>query len=323
VYSADHFSNSVPDGTAVNFIAEGAAVGNRCETKDGGCNVVFRSQNLRPDNGRVTLMAFAVGEEAFVDGDGSGQANLNGELVDANGKSSDLAEAYLDYNENGVRDFVLDKDGNPTTALEPYQDFNADGLYSVADGLFNGALCATGFAKCTTAKTVHVRQSNVMVLSGSQAYFYDASAAATINYTVFPNPFVKVALPNTIDLGGCPTAAELLVDPTLKGDVSLKPLSVLVVDLHQNPMPIGTTISATIADNGKLVGNTSWVVGDTSDGRSQVYTINMKSDASVDTTCTDTTHSGVLTITATTKGVSSGGTSVAGTITSRSINIVD
>lgn len=48
VFLADHFNNPVPDGTAVNFIAEGGSIEPGCFTENGRCTVKWRSQNPRP-----------------------------------------------------------------------------------------------------------------------------------------------------------------------------------------------------------------------------------------------------------------------------------
>ncbi len=136
---ADHFSNPVPDGTTVNFIAEGGSVGScvgsvctgSCSTANGACSVTMTSQAFKPLNGRVTVLAYAVGEESFTDIDGDGLADLANSLTgttemrDANGVSTDMGEAFLDNNENGVRDTVAGSVG----LLEEYIDFNMNGTF--------------------------------------------------------------------------------------------------------------------------------------------------------------------------------------------------
>jgi hypothetical protein len=96
----DRFGNPVPDGTAVSFVAEGASViPARCTTIDAVCAVTFVSSNFRPANGRITVIAFAQGEESFSDTNGNN-------LFDANTADtfSDLGEVFVDKNENDVMD---------------------------------------------------------------------------------------------------------------------------------------------------------------------------------------------------------------------------
>lgn len=77
VLMADQYGNPVSDGTAINFVTEGGAVGSSlqgaCNTVNGGCSVSLRSQDFRPLNGRVTVLAFAQGIPDFTDSNGDGQ----------------------------------------------------------------------------------------------------------------------------------------------------------------------------------------------------------------------------------------------------------
>ena len=74
---ADQFGNRISDGTAINFVTEGGAIGSSaqgaCLTVDGSCTVPLKSQNFRPVNGRVTILAYVQGIEDFVDSNGDGQ----------------------------------------------------------------------------------------------------------------------------------------------------------------------------------------------------------------------------------------------------------
>lgn len=101
---ADHYNNVVPDGTTVYFTTEGGAIQPSCQTQDGACSVKWRSQNPRPKNHRVTILATAVGNESFVDKDSNGQyTNTDG-------------EPYADSNDNNIAD-------------EPFNDANINGVF--------------------------------------------------------------------------------------------------------------------------------------------------------------------------------------------------
>lgn len=230
---ADHFKNPAPDGTTVNFTAEAGSVVATCNTTAGSCSTTFTSQGTRPTNGRTTLLAYAVGEETFTDLNGNGVADLlpTNEMIDANGVPTDLPEAYVDYNENGVRD----------AATEPFIDFNQDGLYTVADSKYSGVLCdnitpppvGSSTGTCATAKSLHVRNSQIMVFSSS-------TAIVTINGGV------AIALP--------PCVAGILGGPLT--------FTVTVVDVNGNAMPAGTTVNFTTS-NGTITSSASYVVPDT------------------------------------------------------------
>ena len=124
ILAADHFNNPVPDGTAIFFTTEGGQVDSSCQTATGQCSVTWRSSDPRPSDGRVTILATAIGEESFVD--------LNGNnVLDNTDNYSDRREAFRDDNENGVHD----------VGTEEFRDFNSNGMYDPADNEFNGALC--------------------------------------------------------------------------------------------------------------------------------------------------------------------------------------
>src|SRR5450830_1884932 len=94
---ADRQGNPVPVGTTVNFVAShGVMVPATCTVPalaDGSsassCTSSFRSQGSRPYNGKVVILAYATGEEDFVD--------LNGNNVyDPGEPFTDLGAAYRD-----------------------------------------------------------------------------------------------------------------------------------------------------------------------------------------------------------------------------------
>ena len=201
---ADHFNNPVPDGTVVNFISTGGVITASCSTKDSLCSATLTVQDPRPADGRVTVLAYAVGEESFIDRNGNGIADLASEMFDINGNSTDMGEANIESN------------GTPGYQLgEFFLDFNSNGIWDGPDGLYSGVLCnsaTSSLCPAGTPKTIHVRQSAVIVFSDSTAVITRISPAA---------------LP--IDLGSCPGASSV---------------TVRVVDKKNgNPMPTGTTIS--------------------------------------------------------------------------------
>ncbi len=155
VRAADRFNNPVPDGTTVSFTTEGGAIPGSCETTGGSCSVNFVSQDPRPANGRATIRVTAIGEESFTDANPSNGRYDPGEAFD------DLAEAFRDDNENGLRD-----------SNEPFLDFNSDGSFNTGSGDFTGLLCTDPMACDDTAATLNVRRNIVIVMSGS-AYFVD------------------------------------------------------------------------------------------------------------------------------------------------------
>ncbi|CAA0083129.1 Uncharacterised protein [Zhongshania aliphaticivorans] len=153
IRAADRFNHPVPDGTAITFWTEGAVITPNCTTTAGKCSVTLESQEPRPSNGRITILAHAIGEESFLD------ANPTNGLFEEDETFSDISEPFLDRNENGSYDF----------GAEEFADFNTDGTWNDVNGKFDGLLCdeATN-SKCNTeASTAYVSESITIVLSGS------------------------------------------------------------------------------------------------------------------------------------------------------------
>ncbi|MFE8643572.1 hypothetical protein ACFX58_00630 [Sphingomonas sp. NCPPB 2930] len=109
VFAADRQGNPVPDGTPIVFVAEGGQINSAgassCVISAGRCTVTFIGQDYRPLGssvsgadprpGRVTILAYADGEESFVD------AN-NNNRYDAGEAFEDMGVPYLDKDEDGV-----------------------------------------------------------------------------------------------------------------------------------------------------------------------------------------------------------------------------
>lgn len=114
---ADRQGNPVPDGTAVNFVTEGGVmIPPICTTGvvpgDSRCSVTIRSQNPRPANGLVSILAYVSGEEDFVD------ANFNN-VYDCGESFTDLGTAYRDdtaTNGLAINPFVVGEFSVPRTA---------------------------------------------------------------------------------------------------------------------------------------------------------------------------------------------------------------
>jgi len=237
---ADRFSNPVPDGTTVNFIASGGSIVGSCTTTGGACSSTLTSQNFRPTNGRVAILAYAIGEESFTDINGNGWFDV-GELRDLNLVDTDLPEAWLDVNENRVRD-----------ATEPFIDFNNNSAYDTGDGRFNGVSCDDSVAgrsapnSCGTLKSIHVRGNTVVVFSGSVA-------SIGSNAPIVSGVRTIQVLPNT-----CVNSAPYVAQR--------RTTLISVTDSNGNPMPAGTIVSfrtsrGTIVDAaGAVVGVTSFTV---------------------------------------------------------------
>lgn len=162
IRAADRMGNTVPDGTTINFITEGAQIKSgtgqpgttaTCTTTSGACQVTMVSAEARPSDGRVTVLAYALGEESFSD--------LNGNNVyDAGETWDDLGNPCIDANENGVCD-----------SSEQFIQYNAaNNLSCPVSSSFNSSLLMSMPSSCNGAwGPAFVRNSMVITLSRNRA----------------------------------------------------------------------------------------------------------------------------------------------------------
>jgi hypothetical protein len=208
IIASDHFNNPVADRTSVYFTTEGGQIDSQCKTVDGGCSVTWRSSDPRPTDGRVTILATALGEESFTD------ANANGVLDDPPDAFTDLGEAFRDDDEDGVFD-----------AIEELRELDGNGTYSSADGEYNGALCdlegdalINAVNVCSSTKNTYVRDSIVLIMSGP------ASTIAFVDD--FGNPI------SSLECAGESLDTAILV----------------ISDLHNQPVPANSVVSVSASN---------------------------------------------------------------------------
>ncbi|MGS0827096.1 Ig-like domain-containing protein [Shewanella sp. 0m-8] len=252
VFLADAFNNFAPDGTAVYFTTEGGAIDDSCFTLDGKCSVVWRSHNPAPEDGRSTITAYALGEESFPDSNGNGRFDAD-EVplflsVGVDGKPYDMDEAFNDYNENGIYE---------PENLEELIDFNVDGQFTEKDGLYNGVLChESNLDSCADNKSIHIRSSVVIVMSGSTA------VGSNIVVTDSEN-----------DNGD----QELDIVGTDVGQVSLT-----ITDSNDQQMPAGSVVTFTTTV-GEVVGQSSFIWPNSNEPGGQSYGVAVKGGTDVET----------------------------------------
>ncbi|WP_180172370.1 Ig-like domain-containing protein [Acinetobacter sp. YH12023] len=98
----DRVGNKVPDGTVVSFVTEGGSITPNCSTADGECSVVLQTQNPRPADNRVTVLAYVEGDKSYIDKDSD---NLYTAGVDE--LTSNIGDFFRDDNENTIFEAAL------------------------------------------------------------------------------------------------------------------------------------------------------------------------------------------------------------------------
>ncbi|WP_342113843.1 beta strand repeat-containing protein [Pseudoduganella sp. OTU4001] len=232
VILGDHFGNPVPDGTAVNFTAEGGNIGASCVTKDGLCTVPLYSANPRPTGGRVTIMAFALGEENLIDNNGNNTYDAGDTFLD---KSPDI---YRDDNENGRWD-----------AGEACVGPNSNGLCTTAgDGVYNGVLRSP---QQPSNQTLYVSSALVQQFSTSSA---NIAIAPATTISCSPGAAVDVVV-LVSDLNGLmmPAGSTIKFETTNGGGTfpagAIVPNVVLGVGQPLSIPTYNVTISCPLVDN--------------------------------------------------------------------------
>lgn len=223
VILSDRFGNPAPANTTVLFQAEGGQVEGACSmdyafNSGAGdfsfCEVVYTSANPRPTGAeadlavpsasetranRATVLAYSVGEESYVDVNGSGTFD-DGD----GGQWTNLAEVYSDENENGQYD-----------SGESYVDGNSNGVHdSNNDALeggdkFNGVLCEDS-VNCSTLSSSSTNISAQLVMIHSES-FVGAWASDEIIADTFDTSLgtlLQVTIPDT---NGNPMPANSIV----------------------------------------------------------------------------------------------------------------
>ncbi len=342
IIASDRMGNPVPDGTAINFVTEaGQVLSNVFTVKDGNgiarATANFASAEPRPSDGRVTVLAYALGEESFIDKNGD---NVYTDSADAAIKEQfqDLGSVFLDrqYNNfyNSTDQFIKQNDTggaescNPAVALtEPATSLFR--LTSYTPSMPNTASGCQGRAYVRRAVETVYSTSNAAISWGLKvpnllAADSLAKCPSTVNKTDFGSfplggpidgvnffyGYSSEATPrkntvgirmidgdNTLYSGIIPGSNPVTANATL-------PINFLVSDANPeafNPMPALSTVTAVGSD-----GLTVTVVGG---GR--VPSTPTPSGAAIEVKFADATSSGTVYITVTTPAPGSNATTFA------------
>lgn len=219
--------------------------------------------------GRVTILATAIGNESFIDTNGNGYFDKGVDIFksfndggdcDANVPPSsaktplnsgiipcdDLVEAYLDKNENQVRD-----------VNEEFVDFNKDNAHSIESGSYNGVLCQTEGDGCTKTG-VTIREDILIIMSSSNMLLRNG---------VFPFINSNVKLKETIESSSSSVASSGASSSAGNSGPDSETIWFWMADENGHGLPAGTTLAletenlknatATISFKGPLAASSS------------------------------------------------------------------
>ncbi|MBV8659915.1 MAG: Ig-like domain-containing protein [Burkholderiales bacterium] len=297
VHVSDRFGMPVPDGTAINFRTQGGIGVLRDPTSStpvGGCLTVASSctvqlvssgnRSVLSFKGRMALLAYAVGEDSFVDLNGNGYFD-QGDIFPPPG-SYNSGEPFIDTSENGIYA------GNGE-----FVDFNNNGVYDGPTTYYAGINCKYA-NRCASSSSRLVFQNVYIVWSGSFANF-TASAATTPNLSNLTNGLITLICGDTIAV------------------------NFHIVDENGQILPAGTTIAIATTVGQLAASSTNFTVPNsnvntTSNPGAVTYTAVLTSGGTVDPTtkaCTaPTPNTGALSVTVTTPSQ---------TVSTYNVNILD
>jgi hypothetical protein len=233
--------------------------------------------------GRVTILATAIGEESFPDKNSNGRFDESEFTLfqgkDVGDRLYDLKEAFVDHNEDNLYNPV-EVSTQAGGELEEFVDFNSNGIFDIENSVYNGILCGLNDitnpgtevanqycanpddepdpTKKAQKVSTNVRGSTVIIMSGT-------------------SPYITVTATNDAVVDTSPNFDRNDISLYIAGE-STGTVSVVIADLHNQPMPAGTIVSF-VASVGSEVGTTSYTwPGDSSNGGSQ-FSVAIKGEA--------------------------------------------
>lgn len=203
IIASDRSGNPVPAGTSINFVTEGGQVESIRQTALAAgvarATAGFVSADPRPEDGRVTVTAYALGEESFIDQNGNN-------VYDVGEPFRDLGNIFKDRSFDGL--YVAAVDETVPTNIANSSACVAPAAASGATALTNALLATdasipslTNLATCdgvwSGAGKVYVRRAIETVLSTSATRLLWAGTAG-----------LGGCATTTLHVGSAPTAVK-------------------------------------------------------------------------------------------------------------------
>jgi len=263
---------------------------------------------------RVTIRATVLGEESFTD------SNANGQF-DAGEAFTDLTEAFIDYNEDGVFDGKLENGaaasgaadvdskcygaGNTTECYqvggdnEELVDFNSNLTFDLANGIYNGVLCPVA------SETAGICSRDLLTI-WKNITILQAGSTASISLIESGHVVTSEEAAPGGKFGGVYAEDYIIPLSVYREDSAnyflptLLPATIVayVADLHNGLMPSGTTIKFN-AGNGSIVGPSSCTIPSSSAFAVFSCGVSLKADTTTDDgylVVTVTTPNGLITM---------------------------
>jgi hypothetical protein len=236
---ADQFGNFVPDETIVQFQSlEAGSIGPQCTTVDGQCFVTWRSGDTRPDNMKVSIIAYATGAESFKDRNQNTLYDQGDIDATPPGEESftDIGEPCADTDDDGV---PCSEDID-----DFYHELNGNDMRDPGDGEWNGP--------CRPSETVEPICSDKTLTTIYRALTITMSTNTPLiaDYGTFPAPAPD------------PDTGYRIIDFTSNPPDSGQLTGLLITDSNGNVLPTGTRVEVTNPDEGFQIFSSDSLVSD-------------------------------------------------------------
>lgn len=175
----DRNGNPVPDGTVISFVTEGGSITPNCSSIEGICSVTLSTQDPRPLNNRVTVLAYVEGDKSYIDKNGD-----------------NLYTAGIDELISNIGDFFRD-DNEDTT----YNSANGEFIYKRNAGTNSCAastLAQPNIANtCDNNLTAIIRQQLIFAFAENTPTFTNVSAnGSLLSFNMYGNSAQEVPMPS-------------------------------------------------------------------------------------------------------------------------------
>ena len=260
IIASDRLGNPVPDGTAINFVTEAGQIQASTTTQVSGglarTTANFITSEPRPVDCRITVLAYALGEESFLDQNGDNVYTKPNSTVpgDLGEPFQDLGDIYVDRLFDGVYDSVTDQFLPLSISNAAACNTSFSSFVSVAAGLLYRSPYTIPIYSSSTCDGVwgraYVRRATETVWSTSEARpLWSALPGNLYNSSSCPS---RVTLTTGYDLGTRLTGSFYRVGQGGLYDLgSVGAISFIASDangVRLNPMAAGTTISVAATD---------------------------------------------------------------------------
>jgi hypothetical protein len=222
VFVADTAGNPVPDGSIIQFSTEGGQIVTSCRTTGvktdtseiSGCKVTFNTQDFRPLDGFVRIIAWMEGEEAYKDLNANGKYDTGEPFIDS-------GQIFRDDDDSGTYSATLDElsigatlAGSPgigtSACAPPSQPVNVNELPLSVDSTCDGVWGKTLIRRTTVLPVSDPRNLRIETATGGVVVFSAGGA--------YPTPYRLAATAGTtVTASNPPAGCTVTVSPPVVG----------------------------------------------------------------------------------------------------------